>query len=129
MNVPAPATPDHFYVVHLDLAREPGHPEGSLEDRYTLLLPLTADGSILKAEARAHPDFCRVSRAYAQDEVKRGLIVHESDGTWVFDFGDAEREPEVAFRFSKERFIPGEYVSIQRGDDQHTYRVVSLQPL
>jgi hypothetical protein len=129
MTIPASAVPEHFHVVHLDLAREPGHPDGSALDRYTLLLPLAADGRIIESEARAHPDDCRVSHASGQADIKRGLIRRDSDGAWIFDFGDAEGEPEVGFRFSQERFSPGEYISIQRGKDQHTYRVVSLQPL
>ena len=129
MNTPASVVPDHFYVVHLDLAREPGHPDGSVEDRYTLLLPLAEDGRIIEPEARAYPDYCRVSRASGQADIKRGLIRRDSDGAWVFDFGEAEAEPEVGFRFSQERFNPGEYVSIRRGEKQHTYRVISLQPL
>ena len=129
MNIPASAVPEHFQIIHLDLAREPGHPEGSALDRYTLLLPLADDGRIIVPEARAHPDDCRVAHACGQDEIKHGVIRRDADGAWIFDFGDAEGEPEVGFRLARERFSPGEYISIQRGKDQHTYRVVSLQPV
>jgi hypothetical protein len=129
MNTSASSAPDHFHIVHLDLAREPGHPDGSAQDRYTLLLPLAADGRIIVPEARAHSDYCRVSHACGQDDIKRGWIRRGDDGAWVFDFGDAEGEPEIGFRLAQEQFNPGEYVSILRGAHEHTYRVVSLQPV
>jgi hypothetical protein len=129
MSTPASAVPDHFFVVHLDLAREPGHPDGAIEDRYTLLLPLAADGRILEREALAAADFCRVSHKAGSADIKRGLILRNDDSAWVFDFGSAEGPPEIGFRLSQERFSPGEYMSIQRGQAQHTYRVVSIQPL
>jgi hypothetical protein len=118
--------PDHFQVVHLDLAREPDHPIGSAEDRYTLLLPLGPDGRILEAQARRHPDYCRVSRMDPAGAVVRGLMRPGPGRDWRFDFGEAE---EAGFRFSEQRFSPGEYVAVLRGGDPHTYRVIALQPL
>ena len=44
MSSPESDIPDHFQVVHLDLAREPGEADASVADRYTLLLPLGPDG-------------------------------------------------------------------------------------
>ena len=49
MSPAEPDIPDHFQVVHLDLAEEPGRPDGAASDRYTLLLPLGPDGRILGA--------------------------------------------------------------------------------
>jgi hypothetical protein len=118
--------PDHFQVVHLDLAREPDHPAGSAEDRYTLLLPLGADGRILEAQARRHPDYCRVSRIGPEGGIVRGLVRPGPGRDWRFEFGAAE---EAGFRFAEQRFSPGEYVAVLRNGDPHTYRVVSLQPL
>jgi hypothetical protein len=57
----------------------------------------------------------------------RGLVRHDSDGTWTFDYGDADRTIETGFRLDQERFVPGEYVSIVRDGQEHPYRVVSLQ--
>jgi hypothetical protein len=125
----ASPVPDHFCVVHLDLAREAGHPNGSVNDRYTLVLPLGPDGRILEAAAKRHPDFCRVSRAGEDGDIIRGLMRPGSGAGWSFDFDGETDEPELGFRFSEERFVPGEYVSIVRGGDEHTYRVISLQPL
>ena len=48
----------------------------------------------------------------------------------VLDFVDNDtRDDEIGFRLSEERFVPGEYVSIQEDDGrQHTFKVVSVLP-
>jgi hypothetical protein len=126
MSPAASDIPDHFQVVHLDLARDPGQPEGSANERYTLLLPLGPDGRILEGEARRHPNYCRVSRMDAEGGIVRGLLRPGPGRDWRFDFGETE---EAGFRFGEERFAPGEYVTVLRGQEQHTYKVIVLQPL
>jgi hypothetical protein len=118
--------PEHFQVVHLDLAQEPGDRGGSASDRYTLLLPLGPDGRILEALARTHPDYCRVSRMLPEGGVVRGLMRPGPGRNWRIDFGEAE---EAGYRFAEERFRPGDRVTVLRGADPHTYQVVVLQPL
>lgn len=118
--------PDHFQVVHLDLAPEPGQAEGAANDRYTLLLPLGPDGRILESEARLHPDYCRVSRMDPDGGIVRGLARPGPDHDWRFDFGETE---ESGCRFAEERFAPGQYVTVLRGREQHTYKVIVLQAL
>jgi hypothetical protein len=118
-----------FKIIHLDLAREPGHPEGSAEDRYTLVLPLDLEGHIDPDYCRSFPDLCRVAHVSFSGGVHRGMVRRESDGTWAFDYGDADSEDEAGFRFSHERFAPGEYVSVIRHGQAHPYKVISLQPL
>lgn len=61
--------------------------------------------------------------------VHRGLVRCEQDGTWMFDYGDADTGDEAGFRFSDERFAPGEYVSVIRDGQAHPYKVISLQSL
>lgn len=126
MSAADPDIPDHFQVVHLDRVREPGHPHGSAGDRYTLLLPLGSDGRILEAEAHRHPDYCRVSRTDPAGGVLRGLIRPGPNRSWRLDFGEAE---ETGFRFAEERFSPGQYITVLREGDPHTYRVISRQPI
>ena len=60
---------DIFKIIHLDLAREPGHPQGSADDRYTLILPLDAEGYIDPDSCRSFPDLCRVAHASFRNEV------------------------------------------------------------
>ncbi|HEY4029697.1 MAG TPA: hypothetical protein VGM25_05095 [Caulobacteraceae bacterium] len=118
--------PDHFQVVHLDLAREAGQPQGSANDRYTLLLPLGPDGRILQAAALEHPEYCRVSRMAPDGGIARGLMRPGPGDDWRFDFGGSE---EAGFRFGEERFVPGEHVTVLRGRDRFTYEVIVLQAL
>jgi hypothetical protein len=118
-----------FKIIHLDLAREPGHPQGSAEDRYTLVLPLDEEGYIDPDYCRSFPDLCRVAHASLRDGVHRGLVRREEDGTWTFDYGDADSQDEAGFRFSHERFTPGEYVSVIRHGQAHPYKVISIQPV
>ena len=123
------AVRERFRLIRLDLAREPGHPQGSRLDRYALVLPLLPDGRIDRGECQAHPEFCRVTRRSAQGEEAHGLIHRDADGAWIFDYGQAGPGPDVVFRLTEERFAPGEYVSVRRDDGEHAYRVISLQPL
>ncbi len=118
--------PGGFRLIHLDLARERGHPEGSARDGYVLVLPLLPDGRIDEAVAHAHAEALRVGRVVGGEPVMSGTIRREPGGRWVFDYGV---EVETPFRLSQERLQPGEYVSIRRGEDEHTYRVISLQPI
>jgi hypothetical protein len=120
---------DAFQIIHLDLAREPGHPEGSAQDRYTLVLPLDKEGHIDRASCQSFPDLCRVTHVSLSGGVHRGLVRYETDGTWAFDYGDADIEDEAGFRFSDECFTPGEYVSVIRDGRAHPYKVISLQPV
>ena len=128
MNVPMspaePDIPDHFQVVHLDLAPEPGRPGSADDDRYTLLLPLGPDGRILDAQARRHPGYCRVSRTGRGGDVARGLMRPGPDRSWRFDFDEAE---EAGVRFAEACFSPGECVIIRRGGRERSYRVIHRQ--
>jgi hypothetical protein len=128
MSTPASTLSTRFYVVRLDLAREPGHPAGSARDRYTLVLPLGEDGRIVGDTAKAHPELCRVSHADESGELRHGRMRLDEDGAWTLEFDEPGEAPEVGFRFGQEQFQPGEYVSILRDDEEHTYRVVSLIP-
>ena len=128
MPLQAAAAIHNFQIIHLDLAREPGHPQGSVSDRYTLVLPLKADGRVDQAECKGFPDLCTVSRTLENGSFMRGIVRRDADHNWLFDFGEP-LEPEIAFGFSKQKMVPGEYVSVRRDGEDHTYRIISLQPL
>lgn len=120
----APLNP--FAVVHMNLAREPGHPEGSAADSYVAVLPLTGEGRLDPAAWRAQPDTCRVQHTDEAGLAKAGRLRHDRQG-WAFTFEGAE--PDRAFRFGDQAFRAGEYVSIHRDGADHTYRIISLRPL
>jgi hypothetical protein len=118
-----------LYRIELELAREPGHPEGDRNHSYRLFLPLTADGHIDVAGFRDMPDWCRVVRKRPGEDEARGRIQRGPGGRWLFDYSDAStQDDEVGFRLSEERFVPGEYVSIREDDGKtHVFRIVSVR--
>jgi hypothetical protein len=125
------SAPSDFRRIRLELAREPGHPEGSRTIGYELVAPLD-DGSRLSAELwRKHRDLCAVRRFRDGEDDLRGRLARRPGGAWFFDY-DAGRsgDDEPGHRLGDERFVTGEYVSIrdERGR-MHTYRVVSVAPL
>ena len=115
--------------IKLDLAREPGHPQGDPSHSYHLYLPLTDDGHIDATAWRANQAVCHVKRTRPNEEDARGRILHGPGGRWIFDYdGDSVRDDEVGFKLGAERFVPGEYISIREDDGKtHTFRVVSIQ--
>ena len=123
-------TVSKLYRIDLELAREPGHPAGDHDHNYRLYLPLDA-GAHIDTSALPHmKGWCRVVRHLPGEEEARGRIVRGPGGRWVLDFVDNDtRDDEIGFRLLEERFVPGEYVSIQEDDGrQHTFKVVSVRP-
>lgn len=117
--------------ITLELAREPGHPQGDREHAYHLYVPLDGDGRIDPAAWRKERELCRVRRFRPGEPEARGQIVHGPGGRWIFDYADdTTQDDEAGFRFGDERFVPGEYVSIREDDGvMHTFQVISVKPL
>lgn len=115
--------------IRLELAREPGHPEGDPNHAYRLHLPLDADGRIDGAAFRGTPAAWRVRRSRPGEADAHGRIVRGPGGRFGFDYDDASpHDDEAGFRFGDERFVVGEYVSIRdEGGDMRTFRVVSVR--
>jgi hypothetical protein len=65
------------------------------------------------------------------DELLEGAIVQAPSGAWVFHYegADGAGEDDPTYRLGEHRFVPGEYVTIFEDDGEHTYRVVSVDPL
>jgi hypothetical protein len=120
--------PDSFRVIRLQLAREPGYPEGDAQHGYDLLAPLDDEGRIDGKVFRSAPGACRVRRFRPNEEDAFGHLGHGPGGAWLIDYGSARIPSERAFQFRDERFRPGEYVSIREdGDHPHTFKVASLR--
>jgi hypothetical protein len=116
--------PGNFRAVRLHLAREPEHPEGDPQHGYDFLMPLKDDGHIDPKTYHAHAQACRVRRFRPGEEDAIGWLEYEPGGVWTIRYGRGDADPEVGFRFRDERFVPGEYVSIQGNDDRtHTFKV------
>ena len=123
-------TPSKLYRIDLELAREPGHPEGDREHSYRLYLPLDSTAHIDAGALPHMKGWCRVVRHRPGEAEARGRIARGPGGRWVLDYDDqSTRDDEIGFRLSEERFVPGEYVSIQEDDGrQHTFKVVAVRP-
>lgn len=121
--------PPSFRQIRLDLAREPGHPEGAHAIAYVLVAPLAADGRIDPAQWQVHREACRVVRLRPGEQTT-GHLIHRPGGTWAFHYGAESALPdESGHHFADERFAPGEYVAIRDGGVLHTFRVVSVARL
>ena len=118
--------PAQFRQIRIELAREPGHPEGDTGFAYVIVAPLDADDRIDPKLWRDHREACRITRFRPGKEDEHGQLVHRGSG-WALHYPDVP--DEVGYHFADERFVPGEYVSIYEGRKTHTYRVASLSHL
>jgi hypothetical protein len=126
----ARALPDGFWRVRLRLAREPGHPQGSRDIGYDLVVPLGRGGEIDAAKWKSHRDRCRFVHLKGDDEHQSGHLVRLPGGSWSFHYDISGDEDDAAgFRFENERFVVGEYVSVREEDGMHTYVVSSVEKL
>ena len=62
---------------------------------------------------------------------KHGHLVHRPGGGWAFHYEDGESSvpDDVGYHFADERFMVGEYVSLNEGGKMHTYRVTTVSYL
>ncbi len=117
-----------LYHIELNLAREPGHPDGDSRHAYHLYLPLTPDGRLDAESWRLQKPLCHVTRTRPNEEAAHGRILHGPGGRWYFDYTDAgPDDDEAGYRLETERFVPGEYVSIREDDGHlHVFKVVAV---
>ncbi|UVC17929.1 hypothetical protein [Mesorhizobium onobrychidis] len=116
-----------FRHIRLLLARERGHPEGDREEGYDVLVPLTNEGRIDAEEWKSHQASCRVRRFRTGEEDLIGRLRRKPGGQWYFDYTDGDRDDEIGFHLGDERFVTGEYVSIERNGAMHTYQVARVE--
>ena len=120
--------PTNFRRLRLELAREPGRPEGDRDDAYLLVVPLLSDGRLDPVTFEDHRDACRAVRETPDGERRSGRMVRGPGGRWLIRYGEDE-DVDVGFRFDQERFVPGEYISLTHDGVEHTYRVVTREML
>lgn len=122
--------PAQFRRIRIELAREPGHPEGDMGVAYVIVAPLAADDCIDAGSWRDHREACRVTRLRPGEDDLHGHLVHRGGNGWAFRYDVEGNMPdEVGFHFADERFVVGEYVSINESKKLHTYRVTSVARL
>lgn len=117
--------------VRLELAREPGHPEGSADFGYEIVAPLKADGHLDVEEWRKDKSVCTVHRFWENEDDRHGLLTHTGKN-WRFHYpsdGESADEDDPVYRLANHLFAVGEYISVDEDDGQrHTYRVVNVRP-
>jgi hypothetical protein len=125
--------PHSLKLIRLHLARSKKFPLGSTRHGYELVAPLDPKGHIDQELWRKYRDQCRVNRFWQGEEDQIGRLEHKPGGSeharWVFDY-DRTRvdDDEAGYRFGAHTFAPGEYVTIRDQDEDHTFRVVSVEP-
>lgn len=127
LNVSLPA---QFRQLRIVLAREPGHPDGDDEVAYIFVAPVDIEGRIDPKLWRSHREACRVARQRPNEADQLGHLVYHEGGAWGFHYdGEAALPDDDGFHFADERFVVGEYVSINECDKMHTYRVTTVSHL
>jgi len=103
------------------------NPEGDPSVSYVIVAPLDADDRIDPTLWRDYREACRIARLRPDQQDDHGHLVHRQGGGWTFHYDSGTNTPDdVGFHFADERFVPGEYVSINEGGKIHTYRVTSV---
>lgn len=123
--------PAQFRQIRIELAREPGHPEGDAAVAYVIVAPLDANDRIDAKLWREHREACRIARLRPDQDDALGHLVHRPGGGWEFhyDAADTAVPDEVGIHLADERFVLGEYVAIKEAGKTHTYRVVVVSHL
>ncbi len=109
--------PESFRRIRLELAREPGHPDGSPYFGYLSGLLSMAKEKIDTGVWKQHRDYFRVIKFRPGKPNEIGHLIRRPAGSWAFHYdivGNEEDEP--GFHFENERFVTGEYVSLREGN-------------
>ena len=118
--------------IRIELARDHDYPQGSHLCGYEFVAPLDETGHMDSEEWKKNREKCSVTRFWEGEKPELGHLVRKPGGNWAFHydvFGD-EDDDETGYRFSMEKFVVGEYVSINEHDDKmRTFKVVSVRPL
>ncbi len=122
--------PQDFREIRLELAREKDHPAGARNFGYRFVAPLDVNGQIEPDQWARHREACRVVRFRPNEADEIGHLVRRPGGSWAFRYDvSGTDDDEAGFRFNAERFVIGEYVSVKEDEENHTFRVVSVEPV
>jgi hypothetical protein len=126
----ASSLPHSFRKVRLELAREPDHPEGDSRFAYVLIAPLDGSARIDLEIWKQNREASRVVRQRPGAPDSSGHLIRSQTGNWAFHYDENGGRPdEIGYRFADEKFVIGEYMSIEENGKPHVYKVVSVERL
>ena len=115
--------------IRLELARNPGFPEGSARHGYELVAPLTDSGH-LDTEAWRSPELrrrCMVRRFWGGEEDQHGSLRFTRHRAWAFSYAPGEEDDEPLHHLESHAIREGEYVTVREADGRTlTFRIVSV---
>lgn len=115
--------------IRLELAREPGHPQGDPGIGYDIVAFLDDKGHLDLSTCRAQAARCRVRRFVEGHTAAIGQLRHTTGDRWLLDFPD-DAQDATGFHLGDEAFMTGEYVSmIDRDGTAHTYLVTQVEEI
>ncbi|MCW0233019.1 MAG: hypothetical protein OJJ21_05410 [Ferrovibrio sp.] len=117
-----------LFLVHLELAREKGHPDGSALHGYDIVAPLGPDGHLDAAAWKQNRSRCTVRRFWYGEDDQKGELIHTRGGRWALSYDPTtDEDDEAMFRMDSHIIRKGEYISItEPGNQRHTFRIVSI---
>jgi hypothetical protein len=114
-------------TITLELARNPGAPEGDASHGYIFRAPLDARGYFDRYKWAVMKPLCTVRRIERGAEVESGLLVLNRSGKWVFSYARGDADDESLFHLAGHRFLPGDYIAITEHDGkERTFKVASI---
>ncbi|MDO8838692.1 MAG: hypothetical protein Q8J92_00390 [Parvibaculum sp.] len=119
-----------LYRVHMTLARNEDHPNGSPAHGYDLVVPLDASMKLDPVAWKEHAKECVVRRFWQGEPDEKGLLRHIGRG-WAIDYDLSTPEAdEPFFKLDRHEFKSGEYLSVaERDGEMQTFRIVTVEPL
>lgn len=114
-------------TVRLEMARNPGHPEGDATCGYEIKVPLDDSGHIDLEAFRRDRKVCTVRRFWRGEDEKVGELHHTRHGTWAFSYEPGEADDEPLYRLDSHALRQGEYVTVREQDGSAvTFRVARV---
>ena len=115
--------------IRLEMARNPGFPEGSARHGYEFTAPLALDGHI-DGQAWRSPEVrgqCRVRRFWDGEPEQDGELIHTRRREWAFSYAPGEDDDEAVAKLDRHRIKEGEYLTIREPDGRSfTFRIASI---
>lgn len=113
-------------TVRLELARNPGFPDGAVDCGYEIRVPVDGDDRIDLPAFRKNTKACTVRRFWRGEDEQTGEVIHGRHG-WAFSYGPGDEDDEPLYRLDSHALRVGEYVTIREYDGPtYTFRIAAM---